>query len=42
MRILATVTKPTEVTVTSDGTDIAESPNDLRAMLGIGTPGIVP
>ena len=42
MRILATVTKPTEGMVTWDGADIAESPNDLRAMLGIGTPGIVP
>jgi ABC-type multidrug transport system ATPase subunit len=34
MRILATVTRPTEGTVTWDGADIAESPNDLRAVLG--------
>ena len=34
MRILATVTKPTEGTVTWDGADIAGSPNDLRAVLG--------
>lgn len=34
MRILATVTKPTEGTETWDGSDIAGSPNDLRAELG--------
>ena len=34
MRILATVTQPTEGRVTWDGADIAESPNDLRAVLG--------
>ena len=34
MRILATVTKPTEGTVTWNDTDIAQSPNDLRAVLG--------
>ena len=34
MRILATVSRATEGTVTWDGTDIAESPNELRAVLG--------
>ena len=34
MRILATVTKPTEGQVTWDGKDIAQSPNDLRGVLG--------
>jgi ABC-type multidrug transport system ATPase subunit len=34
MRILATVSQPTEGTVTWDGTDIVESPNELRAVLG--------
>jgi len=34
MRILATVTKPTEGTVTWNDTDISQSPNDLRAVLG--------
>ena len=34
MRILATVARPTEGTVTWDGVDITESPNDLRAVLG--------
>ena len=34
MRILATVTKPTEGTVTWNDKDIAQSPNDLRAVLG--------
>jgi len=34
MRILATVTKPTEGTVTWNDTDIAQSPDDLRAVLG--------
>jgi ABC-type multidrug transport system ATPase subunit len=34
MRILATVTKPTEGRVTWNGTDIARSPDDLRSVLG--------
>ena len=34
MRILATITGPTEGHVTWDGKDIAESPNDLRGVLG--------
>jgi len=34
MRILATITKPTEGTVTWNGADIARSPNDVRAVLG--------
>lgn len=34
MRILATVTRPTEGKVTWDGADIVSSPNDLRAVLG--------
>jgi ABC-type multidrug transport system ATPase subunit len=34
MRILATITKPTEGTVTWNGTDIAKSPDDLRVALG--------
>jgi ABC-type multidrug transport system ATPase subunit len=34
MRILATVTKPTEGRVLWDGTDIARSPNALREVLG--------
>lgn len=34
MRILATVTKPTEGKVTWNGTDIAKSPDRLRAVLG--------
>jgi len=34
MRILATVTKPTEGKVTWNGTDIAKSPDGLRAVLG--------
>lgn len=34
MRILATVTKPTEGTVTWNDTDIAQSPDDLRSVLG--------
>ncbi len=34
MRILATVTKPTEGRVLWNGTDIAESPDPLRAVLG--------
>ena len=34
MRILATTTKPTEGRVTWNGTDIARSPNGLRAVLG--------
>jgi len=34
MRILATITKPTEGRVTWDGTDISQSPDELRAVLG--------
>jgi ABC-type multidrug transport system ATPase subunit len=34
MRILATVTKPTEGRVTWNDTDIAQSPDELRAVLG--------
>jgi ABC-2 type transport system ATP-binding protein len=34
MRILATVTRPTEGRVTWKGIDIAESPDELRAVLG--------
>ncbi len=34
MRILATITRPTTGTVTWNGTDIARSPNSLRAVLG--------
>jgi len=34
MRILATITKPTEGSVTWNGADIARSPNELRAVLG--------
>jgi len=34
MRILATITRPTEGTVTWDGVDIVRSPNELRAVLG--------
>lgn len=34
MRILATVTKPTEGRVTWNGTDIAKSPDGLRTVLG--------
>jgi ABC-type multidrug transport system ATPase subunit len=34
MRILATITKATSGTVTWKGTDIARSPDELRAMLG--------
>lgn len=34
MRILATVTKPTEGRVTWNGADIARSPDELRAVLG--------
>jgi ABC-2 type transport system ATP-binding protein len=34
MRILATITKPTAGVVTWNGTDIARSPDDLRAVLG--------
>jgi len=34
MRILATITKPTEGKVTWDDTDIAQSPDELRAVLG--------
>jgi len=34
MRILATITKPTEGKVTWNGTDIARSPNSVRAVLG--------
>jgi ABC-type multidrug transport system ATPase subunit len=34
MRILATITKPTEGRVTWNGTDIAHSPDELRAVLG--------
>ena len=34
MRILATITKPTEGRVTWNGTDIARSPDELRTVLG--------
>jgi ABC-type multidrug transport system ATPase subunit len=34
MRILATISKPTEGTVTWDGTDIVRSPDGLREVLG--------
>ena len=34
MRILATVTQPTEGRVTWNGTDIVKSPDELRAVLG--------
>lgn len=34
MRILATITKPTAGHVTWNGTDIVQSPNDVRAVLG--------
>jgi ABC-2 type transport system ATP-binding protein len=34
MRILATITKPTEGKVTWNGTDITQSPDKLRAVLG--------
>jgi ABC-type multidrug transport system ATPase subunit len=34
MRILATITKPTAGTVAWNGSDIARSPDDLRAVLG--------
>ena len=34
MRILATITRPTEGTVTWDGADILKSPDSLRAVLG--------
>jgi len=34
MRILATITKPTTGAVTWNGIDIAQSPDDLRAVLG--------
>jgi len=34
MRILATITKPTEGRVTWNGTDIVQSPDELRAVLG--------
>ena len=34
MRILATITKPTQGTVTWNGTDIVRSPNNVRAVLG--------
>lgn len=34
MRILATISRPTEGRITWDGVDIVESPNDLRAVLG--------
>jgi ABC-type multidrug transport system ATPase subunit len=34
MRILATITKPTVGRVTWNGTDIVQSPNDVRALLG--------
>ncbi len=34
MRILATISQPTEGRVTWDGEDIVQSPNDLRAVLG--------
>ncbi len=34
MRILATITKPTEGTITWDGIDITKSPDSLRSVLG--------
>ena len=34
MRILATITKPTEGRVTWNGTDIAKSPDEMRGVLG--------
>src|SRR3954452_568944 len=34
MRILATITRPTEGRVTGDGTDVVRSPDRLRAVLG--------
>jgi len=34
MRMLATITKPTEGTISWDGMDIVKSPNSLRAILG--------
>lgn len=34
MRMLATITKPSTGTITWDGTDIAKSPDTLRAVLG--------
>jgi len=34
MRILATITKPTRGRITWNGTDIAKSPDELRAVLG--------
>jgi ABC-type multidrug transport system ATPase subunit len=34
MRMLATITQPTEGTIHWDGVDIAKSPNTLRAVLG--------
>jgi len=34
MRMLATITKPTEGTVTWNGTDIVKSPDTMRAVLG--------
>jgi ABC-type multidrug transport system ATPase subunit len=34
MRILATISRPSEGRVTWDGEDIVQSPNDLRAVLG--------
>lgn len=34
MRMLATITKPSAGTITWDGTDIAKSPDTLRAVLG--------
>ena len=34
MRILATITKPTEGRVTWNGVDIVQSPNELRSVLG--------
>ncbi len=34
MRMLATITRPTDGTITWNGTDIAKHPNDLRQVLG--------
>jgi ABC-2 type transport system ATP-binding protein len=34
MRMLATITKPTDGTITWDGTDVVKSPDTLRAVLG--------
>jgi len=34
MRILATITRPTKVTVTWNGTDIVKSPDTMRAVFG--------